>query len=151
MRRGNQNPPCACCFYFKKSFTLSRTKGRRLTRCGVYPPVHDNLVSARARAQGFVPHPDKDDSDKTEEETGGRADVPLLEDDAEVGRVPGKEHLIPMMERGQLGLYSRLGADVSMNGYLLVLTLMLHMSPCEGILWPPWPGMSPMLPWSMWE
>lgn len=32
-----------------------------------------------------------------------------------------------------------------------VLTLMLHMSPCEGISWPPWPGMSPMLPWSMWE
>lgn len=35
-----------------------------------------------------------------------------------------------------------------------MLTLMLHMSPCEGISWPswpPWPGMSPILPWSMWE
>lgn len=65
----------------------------RLTGNSLDPSAHDNLVAARAGAKGLVAHADEDDGEEAEEQPGGGVDVPFLEDDAEVGRVPGEEHL----------------------------------------------------------
>ena len=51
------------------------------------------LVSARCLAYGFVGGGQGDDGEEGEDEAGGAADVPPSEDDAEVLRGPGEEHL----------------------------------------------------------
>lgn len=66
---------------------------RRLTGYGIDSSAHDDLVAARAGAEGLVTHADEDDGEEAEEKPGGGVDVPFLKDDAEVGRVPGEEHL----------------------------------------------------------
>lgn len=66
----------------------------RLTGNVVDPSAHDDLVATGAGAEGLVAHADEDNGEEAEEETGGGVDVPFLEDDAEVGRVPCEEHLV---------------------------------------------------------
>lgn len=119
-----------------------------LTWDGVKPPVRFQLVAARGGAQGFVAHAHEDDGEQAEEQAGRGPDVPLLEDDAEVGRVPGEEHLFVGWSPPLSNLLVLLICDLGCNGSL---TLMLHLSPCDGMSWPPWPGMSPMSPWPIWE
>lgn len=65
----------------------------RLTGNRIHPPIHQDLIAPRARAQGFVTNSDEDDGEEGEDQPGGGPDVPRLEDDAEVGGVPGEEHL----------------------------------------------------------
>lgn len=108
--------------------------GRRLTGYGIDSSAHDDLVAARASAEGLVAHADEDDGEEAEEEPGGGVDVPFLEDDAEVGRVPGEEHLHTLcLLAGSPIIITRGGRGA--------LTFMLHMA---GISCPPWPGMSCM-------
>lgn len=78
----------------------SKGKGRRrrrreLTRKGLDASRHGGLVLARGGADGLVAHGQEDDGDEGGEEGRGGPHVPLAEDDAEVGRVPGEEHLFP--------------------------------------------------------
>lgn len=67
-----------------------------LTRYSFQPGRQRRLVAARDRAQKFVANADENDGDEGEDERGVGADVPLAEDDAEVRRVPGEEHLESM-------------------------------------------------------
>lgn len=68
----------SCCLSFRVRLAEA-TKFRarhKLTGCGIDPPSHNDLVSARARAQGFVAHADEDDGEEGEDEAGGGPDVP---------------------------------------------------------------------------
>lgn len=67
--------------------------GVRLTRDGVHPSAHDDLIPSGAGAQGLVAHTDEDDGEEAEDEAGSGPDVPRLEDDAQVCRVPSEKHL----------------------------------------------------------
>lgn len=51
------------------------------------------FVSAGEGTEGFVADGEEDDGEKGEDEGSGGSNVPLAEDDAEVGGVPGEEHL----------------------------------------------------------
>lgn len=56
------------------------------------------FVATRHGAQRLVAHADENHGNEGEDEGGGGADVPLAEDDAEVGGVPGEEHLMQNCE-----------------------------------------------------
>lgn len=65
----------------------------RLTRDGFHPFAHDDLIPSGPGAQGLVAHADEDDGEEAEDEAGSGPNVPRLEDDAQVRRVPSKQHL----------------------------------------------------------
>lgn len=67
-------------------------ESRHTRRCSDYA-VDEALVPAGEGAQGLVADGDDNDGGEREEERGGGVDAPPAKDDAEVGRVPGEEHL----------------------------------------------------------
>lgn len=67
----------SCLFFSSSSSKSSKFKARhKLTGCGIDPPSHNDLVSARARAQGLVAHADEDNGEEGEDEARGGPDVP---------------------------------------------------------------------------
>lgn len=141
---------------------MVKGKGRRsrreLTRKGLDAPRHGGLVLARGGAYGLVAHGQEDDGDEGCEEGRGGSHVPLAEDDAEVGRVPGEEHLFSPIPSafsfffyslsGILHVYIYMYTYISIvdYGFKMSLTFMLHISspPPPWPPWSPWPGsMSP--------
>lgn len=68
----------SCCLFFRvRLVKATKFKARhKLTGCGIDPPSHNDLVSARARAQGFVAHADEDDGEEGEDEARGGPDMP---------------------------------------------------------------------------
>lgn len=71
---------------------ICRGRGR-LTGCGVHAPVDSSFVAAAGGAEGLVAGGKGDDQEEGDDEGRRGADMPLAEDDAEVGGVPGEEHL----------------------------------------------------------
>lgn len=67
--------------------------GTRLTRSSISPLVYPGLVPPHALAESFIASYDGDDGEEGGDQAERRPDVPPLEDDAEVLRVPGEEHL----------------------------------------------------------
>jgi len=120
--------------------------GEKLTGHGGDALGEARLVGAGEGAQGLVAHGEEDDGEEGDDEGGGGADVPLAEDDAEVGRVPGEEHL----RVGYQAPLATLWSFWSMGKAGLPRTLMLHMSSMPP--WPPPPWSIPawfMCEWSM--
>ena len=114
--------------------TLRRGWGRRTRQ------VHCRLRTAKLISPTCLPHDfvaggEKGDGDEGDEEGEGRGDMPPVEDYAEVGCVPGEEHL----DEGG-GECVTLGLE----GEGRVRTFMLHMGLSMSI--PPWP----IEPWSTW-
>lgn len=64
-----------------------------LTRNSLQPGGQRGLVPTRHGAKSLVSDAEEHNGEEGEDEGCGGADVPLAEDDAEVGRVPGEEHL----------------------------------------------------------
>lgn len=64
-----------------------------LTRYSFQPRRQRRLVTTRYRAQSLVANANQNNGDEGEDERCVGADMPLAEDDAEIGRVPGEEHL----------------------------------------------------------
>lgn len=64
-----------------------------LTRYSFQSRCQGRLVTTRYRAQKLVANANEDNGDEGEDERRVGADVPLAEDDAEIGRVPSEEHL----------------------------------------------------------
>lgn len=65
----------------------------KLTRSGFLSLIDPSLVPPGGLAQGLVANADGDNGEEGEDQRRRAADVPALEYDAEVLRVPGKEHL----------------------------------------------------------
>jgi hypothetical protein len=65
----------------------------RLTGYAVDSLLNGSLVSSASRAESFVSDADEDDRQEGKNEAGSGADMPLAKHNAEVIRVPGKEHL----------------------------------------------------------
>lgn len=75
--------------------------GEQLTGPAVAPPLCSlRLVSSRPLPHELVAGCQGDDAGEGEQQRGGAADAPPAEDDAQVRRVPGEEHLD---ERGESG------------------------------------------------
>lgn len=100
----------------------------RLTGYGADALIEGFFVATRKGAEGFVAYGEEDYCDEGEDEGGGRADVPLSEDDAEVLGVPGEEHLETVSAGEWVGIRWK-------------LAFMLHMSFMPPSPWsmPPWP------------
>ena len=72
-----------------------------LTRCCLDALGQHGLVPAGGLAQGLVAGADGHDGGQRDDEAQVGRDVPLAEDDAEVFRVPGEEHLPPETQVNQ--------------------------------------------------
>lgn len=72
---------------------MGRKWKEKLTRSSLLPLVGPGLVAPGGLAQGLVADADGDDGQEGEDERRRAADVPALEDDAQVRRVPREEHL----------------------------------------------------------
>lgn len=64
-----------------------------LTSRSLHDALRVGFVSSRYLADGFVASGHEDDGEEREDERGHAGDVPGGEDDAEIGRVPGEQHL----------------------------------------------------------
>jgi hypothetical protein len=64
-----------------------------LTGCGSNTIIEGFFVLSREGTESFVADGEENHSDEREEEGGCRANVPLAEDDAEIGGVPSEQHL----------------------------------------------------------
>jgi len=80
------------------------------------------FVSAGCGADGFVGCGEGYDGEEGEEEAASRSDVPPLEHDAEVRRVPGKQHLSCKCQL-------QLADEGSTPGFLLTFILHIGISP----------------------
>lgn len=70
-----------------------RWHARALTCDGALLFLDPRFVAASERANRFVAGGDGDHAEQRDDEGEGGADVPPAEDDAQVGCVPGEEHL----------------------------------------------------------
>jgi hypothetical protein len=61
-----------------------------LTGCGSDAIIEGFFVASREGTESFVADGEENYSDEREEERGCRANVPLAEDDAEIGGVPSE-------------------------------------------------------------
>lgn len=103
---GKSDLACACSFAGDgpENFSFSLATGadqegkeeecELLTGNDFQPLRQRCLVVAGHGAQSLVSHADENDCDERQDERGVGADVPLAEDDAEIGGVPCEEHLI---------------------------------------------------------
>lgn len=73
--------------------TKRGSEDEQLTRRSLHPLISPCLILSNALAKCLVSGRQRDDGEKGDYETEGRVDVPLAEDDAEVLRIPGEEHV----------------------------------------------------------
>lgn len=103
-----------------------------LTGCGADALVEGFFVSAREGTEGFVAGGEENYCDEGEDEGGGRADVPLSEDDAEVLGIPGKEHLEILSAGGWTG--DMMGTCVHAAHVLHASITMVHISMAHSLV-----------------
>src|SRR5690606_21155583 len=60
----------------------------------VHPPRQNSLVPPDTLTQGLVAGADSYYGDQRDDQAERGGNVPLAEDDAQVGRIPGEEHLL---------------------------------------------------------
>lgn len=71
----------------------SKERKKKLTRCLLHIPSAPLFVAPRGFADGFVAGRQRHDGEQGDDEGEGAGYAPAGEDDAEVGGVPGEEHL----------------------------------------------------------